>query len=495
MSVVPLPNGLAEHAGLGDAPMADHDDIPPPALSPAPSDPQPHIRASPSGQLYIGNAPPSPQPEKGAKVPLDKAESNQGALVQSGGPQGTLWLLCKKGGFRVDWVSETGEPGELVLREASRNVLSVVVQVDHSPAGNGSLASVILTCRPMAGSPSPDNRIYQLTVSTTHENYQYFELEAIKTILRGWQQDSHGATTAAISPEVATSPNDHPAPPKPEGYDPSDSSTWVAPFPPPAPRPASTLAGDGAPPAKRAKPSKPREPSIGPYPPVQPEPAAGGSAAEPEPVYVEGEPVYSNTGRERRRSTFAVKSYAIPSGETTAAEESGAEEAAGGRGSRSPPKTRRKSPGASLAGGSPALSGSLPLPSASAAAPPPQIQLGALPPLPSTTGTGGTPGPSPAVMNGASNPAAQIQALHTQMQQLFQYVGRLAHLVQAQQPSAAQGAPADVSRELEALRARCEKLEQENASFKSGKEAVEAEVQRLRERVEGSVAPEAPPAA
>ncbi|GAA5821501.1 hypothetical protein JCM11251_004652 [Rhodosporidiobolus azoricus] len=303
------------------------------------------LHTAPSGQPYIGVPPTAlssaSDPNRAARVPLDKVRTGEG-VTQSSKDNRSLWLECQSAGFKVE--SEIKPEGgqqasekEVLLRDSSKNVQSVVVEVDQSAESPSAL--VVLTLAPSAGSSSP--RYYHFHLALSHSSYSHLDVEKLKHILRGWQQASNGTLKAVIAPQLALSPSDPRPPSKPENYNPSDSTTWVAPFPiqvPPAPSaPAAATSsgltsiadldadadGDDDAPGEadlevngRAGPSqspasKKRRASHSPSQPFK----AGSPEAFEDALLLQnaagGDPLFWNdTGRARRRSTLKVRSYA-----------------------------------------------------------------------------------------------------------------------------------------------------------------------------------------
>ncbi|GAA5976525.1 hypothetical protein JCM11641_001329 [Rhodosporidiobolus odoratus] len=484
---------------------------PPSALTslnttPAQSSPQPqhtalhpHVQSSPSGQLYIGNPPQDRQLDQGARVPVVKVESAAG-IRREPEPGETLWLVCKKGGFKVEAVKDGHEASPIiVVRDTVKVVREVLVKVDSSSTA-GSIASVVITCAPSTLEGPP--RIYHHTLSSAHPSYDYLEFETLKRVLRAWQQEDE-SIKAVIASQLSLSPADPVVPPKPEGYDPLTSTTWVSPFPP-VPRTATTSTLDGQPPTKRAKPSKPRAPSIEPYTPPPPRPE------EPQPRESDTEPIFWNdTGRQRRKTTLKVRSYAMdgwPEGEK---KKLAMEGGAGGAGGESTSEgevpmaiPRPASAGGDVHVGEPAVGAQA---AAAAAAgggvkgkakdeaerttptPTPQLHLSALPPLPpSSTLNGSSTSTATSSHHHSTTTNPALTALTTQLQTLHTYVSRMGHVL-ATFPN-----PQETKRELEELRGRYEGLEGRLRKEEGRRKGLEGEVERLRKVLEGEEGEDGP---
>ncbi|GAA6034899.1 hypothetical protein JCM8097_009358 [Rhodosporidiobolus ruineniae] len=423
----------------------------------------------------------SSQLEEGARVPVTRLHSPSGPETTS--DNGQLWLVCKSGGFKVDRDIATADgqgDQEPVHRDPVSLVESLVFNVDQSETAPS--ASITFSVLPNPAANRAQKSDISVDLALSHPEYDYLVVEKLKLILRGWCQASDGRIKAVISPQLALTPSDPRPPPKPQGFSPEASSTWVAPFPPPIAASSYDYADasdgeDGTPGATPSASTRKRARASSTSAGRRGNSVAAGSDEEKVVIGADGEPIFWNTtGRQRRKSTLGKKSYADQNTGESMFEESTDQAASpmtDPTASRQPARPRRSSPTASkkrkptAASSSSAAASAAALTAAIAATLPtpapvgafqthagsltPQISLSALPPLPpSSSGanaaaahngaggysygspsmsTNGLPAPSGTGYRASTAATAGQTDLEQRYDQLKLYSGQLAQLL------------------------------------------------------------------
>ncbi|GJN87306.1 hypothetical protein Rhopal_000254-T1 [Rhodotorula paludigena] len=200
--------------------------------------------------------------------------------------------------------------------------------------------STVCFCVAVAAPGHPDT-VLLFHIDTKHvSGFDPAQLELAKALVRPWQQrypelkaDIPTTRALAIPPPGISLAYRAPVPP---GYNPRDPSTWVAPFlrEPATVRVtadhtgAASTSASGAPAGSPSRPSKrTRKSSSAPLDPVvkaespHPEVAIDPALLAYEAAFASGEPVYSETGRQKRRATLKKPAVLEAVGEPSTEEE------------------------------------------------------------------------------------------------------------------------------------------------------------------------------
>ncbi|GAA5873260.1 hypothetical protein JCM1840_000010 [Sporobolomyces johnsonii] len=287
----------------------------------------PDVRFASDGLPKIGPSPPPPDPPAPFKLAVAEASFSNGAVLKTDQVTGSSIELDVQPERVVllHFDNAASAAPKRIFAGPAKKLQGIMIKIDRWPGRIGCVMHLILVF--------PDMTVATLTIDThASSGFEPHAVEQIKNRCRAW---SLRYKMRVSIPDIYASAFPPPGsfaslpPPPPPGYDPADSSTWLEPFPPVSEVIKNYAAAEEA--KKKAAAELPRaeeyitkETSDEDMP--APKRARKSSCkgkekkqdqakekALPNGVMGVDQPIYSITGREKRRSTLHTASYADPS--------------------------------------------------------------------------------------------------------------------------------------------------------------------------------------
>ncbi|GAA5899782.1 hypothetical protein JCM5296_004220 [Sporobolomyces johnsonii] len=287
----------------------------------------PDVRFASDGLPKIGPSPPPPDPPASFKLAVTEARFSNGAVLKTDTVTGSSIELDVQPERVVllHFDNAASAAPKRIFAGPAKKLQGIMIKIDRWPGRIGCVMHLIFVF--------PDMNAATLTIDTrASSGFEPHTVEQIKNRCRTW---SLRYKMPVSIPDIYASAFPPPGsfaslpPPPPPGYDPADSSTWLEPFPPVSEVIKNYAAAEEA--KKKTAAELPRaeeyitkETSDEDMP--APKRARKSSfkgkenkqdqakeKALPNGVMGLDQPIYSITGREKRRSTLNTASYADPS--------------------------------------------------------------------------------------------------------------------------------------------------------------------------------------